>query len=89
MHCKLQKQHIFAFENVVVNVAIVVSAASIAYSKTFQVFTIRIDFCSNWMNQRYISSESASAAASAMVGIRKKMLQFGILVLPKAQAINY
>ena len=44
LHCKLQKQHIVTLVNVVVNVAIAVSVASIAYSKIFQVFTMRMDF---------------------------------------------
>ena len=61
------------FLNVVVNVAIVLSAVSIAYSKIVHVFTMRMDFCSNWRNQRYISSISASNATSAMVGISKNV----------------
>ena len=61
------------FVNVVVNVAIVLSAVSIAHNKIVHVFTMRIDFCSNLKNQRYISSISASSAASAMVGIRKNV----------------
>ena len=69
---KLQKQRIVTCVNVLVNVAMVVSAASITYRKLFQVFTMGMDFCSNWKNQRNINSESASNAASVMVGIRKK-----------------
>ena len=42
---------------------------------------MRMDFSSNWRKQRYISRETASKATSAMVAIRKKLLQFGILVL--------
>ena len=57
------------FVNVVVNVAIVLSAVSIAYSQIVHVFTMRMDFCSKWRNQRYISS----ITASAMVGIRKNV----------------
>ena len=58
-------------QNVVVNVAIVVFSTSISYSKIFQVYTMRMDFCSNQRNQRYISSESASNAAFAIVGMMK------------------
>ena len=60
------------FVNVVVNVAIVLSAVSIAYNKIFEIFTMRMDFGSNWRNQGYISSKTASNATSAMAGIRKK-----------------
>ena len=49
----------------------VLSAVSIAYSNIFHVFMMRMDFCSNWRNKRY-SSKSASNAAPAMIGIRKK-----------------
>ena len=45
------------FVNLIVNVAIVLSAVSVAYSKIFHVSTMRMDFCSNWRNQRYISSK--------------------------------
>ena len=72
LRCKLQKQHIVTFVNVVVNVAIVVSVASIAYSKIFQVFTMRMDFCSNLRNKRNISRESISNAVSGMIGIRDR-----------------
>ena len=72
------------FVNVVINVAIDVSAASIAYIKIFQVFKMRMDFCSNWRNQGYISSESVSNAASAMVSSEKKCysLEFRFYLKP-------
>ena len=62
-----------------------ISSLNLYHSKNFQVFTMRMDFCSNWRNQTNISSESTSIASYVMVGIRKKgcNLEFWFYMKPK------
>ena len=58
---------------------------SFAYSQLFHVFIMHVDSCSNWKNQRYISSECAFTAASAMAGIKKRCynLEFWFYLKPR------
>ena len=63
-----------------VNAAIVVFIAVIAYNTIFQFFTVHADFLLKWRNQIYICSGNASSA-TAMVSTGEKIIQFGILIL--------
>ena len=68
------------FNIVVVNAAIVVYIAVIAYNTIFQFFKVRAEFLLKWRNQIHICSGNASSA-TAMVSTRENIIQFGILIL--------
>ena len=74
------KQHIQTFNIVVVNAAIVVYIAVIAYNTIFKFFTVRVEFLLKWRNQIHICNENASSA-TAMVSTGENIIQFGILIL--------
>ena len=63
-----------------VNAAIIVLIAVIAYNTIFQLFTVRAEFLLKWRNQIYICSGNASSA-TAMFSTREKIVQLGILIL--------
>ena len=63
-----------------VNAAIVIFIAVIAYNTIFQFFTVHADFLLKWRNQIYICSGNAFSA-TAMVSTGEKIIQFGILIL--------
>ena len=63
-----------------VNSAIVVYIAVIAYNTILQFFTVRAEFLLKWRNQTYICSGNASSA-TALVSTGGKNIQFGILIL--------
>ena len=63
-----------------VNAAIVVYIAVIAYNTIFQFFTVRAEFLLKWRNQIHICSGNASSA-TAMVSTGEKIIEFGILIL--------
>ena len=68
------------FNIAVVNSAIVVYIAVIAYNTIFQLFTVRAKFLLKWRNQIRICSGDASSATT-MVSTGGKIIQFGILIL--------
>ena len=63
-----------------VNSAIVVYTAVIAYNTIFNFFTVHAEFLLKWMNQMHICSGNASSA-TAMVNTGEKIIQFGTLIL--------
>ena len=63
-----------------VNAAIVVFIAVIAYNTIFQFFTVHADFLLKWRNQMYICSGNAFSA-TAMVSTGEKIIQLGIVIL--------
>ena len=63
-----------------VNLAIVIFIAVIAYNRIFHFFTVRADFLLKWRNQIYICSGNASGA-TAMISTGEYIIQFGILIL--------
>ena len=65
------------FNIAVVNSAIVVYIAVIAYNTIFQLFTVHTEFLLKWKNQIHICSGNASSA-TAMVSTAEKIIQFGI-----------
>ena len=60
-----------------VNAAIVVFTAAIAYNTIFQFFTVRADFLLKWRNQIYICRTNASSA-TAMVSTGEKLNNLAI-----------
>ena len=63
-----------------VNTAIVVYTAVIAYNTIFQFLTARAEFLLKWRNQIHTCSGNASSA-TAMVRTEERIIQFGILIL--------
>ena len=61
-----------------INAAIVVYIAVIAYNTNFQFFTVRAEFLLKWRNQIHICSGNASSASSST---REDIIQFGIFIL--------
>ena len=63
-----------------VNAAIAIYIAAVAYNAILQFFTVRPEFLLKWKNQIHICSGNASSA-TAIVSAGEKIIEFGILIL--------
>ena len=63
-----------------VNAAVVVFIAVIAYNTMFKFFTMCADFLSKRVNQIYICSGNTSSA-TAVISTEEKIIQLGMMIL--------